>query len=99
MKTYIYVLKLNPKLYDDKAWTKEDHEAVESHYLRLKTDFFKGFILHVGRTEDPKNDGFGIVIFHADTFEEAEDYMRKDPAVMGSQMEASVFEYKSVFHR
>ena len=99
MKTYIYVLKLSERLYEDSAWTKEDNEAVESHFLRLKEDFFKGFILHVGRTEDPKNDGFGIVIFHASSIEEAEDYMLKDPAVIGKQMTATLFEYKSVFHR
>lgn len=99
MKTYIYYLKLDPRLYDDNAWTKEDNQAVENHYLRLKEDFYKGFILHVGRTEDPTHNGFGIVIFNANNKEEADEYTKKDPAVIGKQMTAECFEYRSVFHR
>jgi uncharacterized protein YciI len=98
MKTFVYKLKLNERLYDEKAWTDVDHSAVEAHFERLKEDFLKGFILHVGRTEDPRYDGFGLVIFHAKDEEEAHAYMMKDPAIIGGQMTGKVFEYKPIFH-
>ncbi|HAX03826.1 MAG: hypothetical protein A2Y45_08095 [Tenericutes bacterium GWC2_34_14] len=99
MKTFIYQLKLDPRLYDNHAWTDEGKKAVECHYIRLKEDFEKGIIIHVGRTEDPTYDGFGIVVFNALSIEEAKAYMLDDPAVKGGQMTAKVFPYKQAFHQ
>lgn len=79
MKTYMYILKLSERLFLDSAWTDEDNLAINNHFLRLKNDFTKGIVLHVGRTEDPKNDGFGFVVFVAENDELAEKYMNKDP--------------------
>lgn len=94
---YIYVLKLCERLYDDASWTDEDNIAVERHFHRIKEDYEKGKIIHVGRTTDPKNDGFGLVVFQADDLEEANQYMENDPAIIGGQMTGKVFEYKVVF--
>ena len=99
MKTFIYQLKLDPSLYEDRAWADEDHKAVELHFLRLKEDYEKGLVIHVGRTEDPTKDGFGIVIFYAENIEDAKTYMLADPAVKGGQMTAEVFPYKQAFHQ
>jgi uncharacterized protein YciI len=99
MKTFIYQLKLDPRLYEESAWTDVDNKAVELQFLRLKEDFEKGKIIHVGRTEDPTYDGFGIVIFYAENLEEAHHYMLEDPAVNGGQMTAKVFSYKQAFHQ
>lgn len=97
MKTYAYVLKLNQRLYDESAWTKEDNEAVSEHFIRLKTDYEKGLVLHVGRTEDPRWDGFGFVVYHAENDEEAKHYAERDPAVIHGQMSVTYFPYKVVF--
>ena len=83
----------------DTVWTDFDKQSVEAHFDRLKEDFSKGFIHHVGRTEDPTGEGFGIVIFQANNLEEATDYMMKDPAIMHGQMTGKVFEYRLVFHK
>lgn len=97
MNTYIYVLKLSKRLQDEDARTKSDENALEAHFDRIKKDHQSGKIIHVGRTENPNQDGFGLVVFKANTLEEAIDYMNADPAVMGKQMSATVFPYKHIF--
>jgi uncharacterized protein YciI len=96
MNTYIYVLKLSERLYDEQAWTKSDEQAVQAHFNRIKADFELGKIIHVGRTENPNQDGFGLVIFKANSLEEANAFMNADPAVIGKQMSATVFPYKQI---
>lgn len=97
MATYIYVLRLIARLTDEKAWTKADEIAVEHHYQRIKRDYERGIVLHVGRTEDTGLHGFGIVIYSADSDQDAEQYMLGDPAVIGGQMTATYQRYKLIF--
>lgn len=96
MNTYIYVLKLSERLYDDQAWTTFDNEVVNDHFMRIKKDFESGKILHVGRTEDPTNGGFGLVVFKAKSLDEALLYMNTDPAVIHKQMTATLYPYKHI---
>src|SRR6266480_2391746 len=35
-KEFIYVLRLVPRLYDDKNWTKEDNAVLERHFARFQ---------------------------------------------------------------
>ena len=95
---YIYVLRLNPDYYDEEAWTDEVNQIIEAHFQRLKDDYEKGKIIHVGRTTDPKDDGFDIVIYHVNSDEEAKDYMGNDPAILVGLMTGTYQEYKVVFH-
>jgi uncharacterized protein YciI len=97
MKTYAYVLKLDPRLYDESSWTDEDNKAVNDHFLRLQNDYQLGKVLHVGRTEDPTYEGYGFVVYQAENDVEAKKYMEDDPAVKGGQMTASYQSYKVVF--
>jgi len=97
--TYIYVLKLKSTYYDDDTWTDDVNQIIEDHFIRLKNDFESGKVIHVGRTEDPKNDGFGLVIYHADHDEEAKTYMENDPAIKKGMMTGTYQRYKVVFDR
>ena len=97
MTTYAYILKLVPRLYDAKAWTKAENETIDAHFMRLKEDYGLGVVLHVGRTSDPAFDGFGFVVFQAGNEEEAHAYANKDPAVIAGIMTVSVKEYKLIF--
>lgn len=99
MSIYCYVLTLDPRLYNDHAWTDEDNQTVEHHFLRLKYDFEMGKLLHVGRTDDPSHGGFGIVIYEAKDEIDAKRYMEEDPAIIGNQMKGTCFLYRSIFHR
>lgn len=97
MKEYIYILKLIPRLYDDNNWTEEDNLMIDKHYNRIKTDFYNNKIIHVGRTIDPANGGFGLVIYYAENDQKAEEYMLQDPAVEAKIMTATYHEYKVIF--
>lgn len=97
MQTYVYKLKLNTTYYEDTNWTDDVNQIIESHYNRLKADFNMGLLKHVGRTSDPKGEGFGLVIFDSTSFEDALNYMNDDPAVKAGIMTAELFEYKWIF--
>jgi uncharacterized protein YciI len=93
MKTYIYVLKLIPRLQVESNWTKGDEELVTMHFNRLKSDSEKGIVKLAGRTDNTDETGFGIVIFESDSIETARTYMESDPCVTGGIMTADVFLY------
>jgi len=95
---YVYVLKLKKVYYTDDAWTDEVNQIIEAHFIRLKNDFETGKVIHVGRTENPKDDGFGLVIYHADHDHEAKTYMENDPAIIHGIMTGTYQKYKVVFN-
>ncbi|MCK8059312.1 MULTISPECIES: YciI family protein [unclassified Fusibacter] len=94
MKQYLYMLKLVDRIVKSNTWTKEDEEIVGEHFLNLKTLTEKGVVLLAGKTDRETDDGFGIVILKADSKEQAEEIMRKDPAVKKGIMTATLFEYQ-----
>ena len=97
MQTYVYKSKLKPTYYENSNWTDDVNQIVESHFNRLKADFNMGLLKHVGRTIDPKGDGFGLVIFDSTSLDEALKYMADDPAIKAGIMTAKLFEYKWIF--
>lgn len=97
MREYIYVLKLIPRLHEEKNWTKSDEDIISQHFLRLKKFCEEGIVFTAGKTVDDK--GFGIVIFSAENEEEATQFMRDDPAVKLGIMSAELFPYRTALAR
>src|SRR5687767_8763547 len=67
-KQFVYVLKLTPRLLDEKNWTEKDNQIVGSHFRRLQQLHKEGRVILAGRTlneSDPSQ--FGVVIFEADS--------------------------------
>ena len=89
-KVFIYVLKLVPRLHDDKKWTKEDKEALDRHFTQLKEAAKSGVVIAAGRTQEPGDKTFGIVIFRASDEAAAEKFMKGDPAVVAKLMKAEL---------
>lgn len=94
METYIYVLKLIPRLNNSDNWTKKDEELVDMHFDKLKKDKERGIVILAGRTENTDDQGFGIVIFYSKNFDDARKYMQDDPAVKGKVMTAEIYKYR-----
>lgn len=93
-KQFIYVLKLIPRLLNEKNWTKQDSQIVGRHFTRLKQFHKEGKVILAGRTlneSDPSQ--FGVVIFEADSGEEAQRFMEEDDAVKEKIMTAQVFPF------
>jgi len=89
-KEFIYVLRLVPRLYDDKNWTKEDNAALERHFARFQEAIKSGQLILAGRTKEPGDKTFGIAIFIASDETAARAFMEADPAVSGGLMTAEL---------
>ena len=98
MNTYIYILRLIPRLYNDNAWSNSDDEIVNKHFNRLKTDYEKHIVIHAGRTDDTMDNRFGIVIFWANDINEATLYMLDDPAIQNQIMTGEVYLYRMAIY-
>src|SRR5215207_6543457 len=86
-KQFIYVLKLTPRLLDEKNWTEQDNAVVGRHFRRLQQLHKEGRVLLAGRTlneSDPSQ--FGVVVFEAASEEEARAVMEADDAVKAKIM-------------
>jgi uncharacterized protein len=93
-KPFIYMLKLVPRLYDDKKWTKEDKETLDRHFTQLQEATKSGQLILAGRTQEPGNKTFGIVIFRASDEAAAQKFMESDPAVVAKLMTAELHPFQ-----
>ena len=89
-KEFIYVLRLVPRLYDDKNWTKEDNGVLERHFARFQEAIKSGQLILAGRTKEPGDKTFGIAIFRASGEAAARAFMEADPAVSAGLMTAEL---------
>jgi uncharacterized protein YciI len=93
-KQFIYILKLIPALLDEKKWTTEEEAIVERNFKKLQGLLGEGKLILAGKTNGLDENTFGIVIFEADSEEEAKFIMENDPAVAEGIMKAELFPYK-----
>jgi uncharacterized protein YciI len=89
-KEFIYVLRLVPRLYDDKNWTKEDNAVLERHFARLQEASKSGQLILAGRTKEPGDKTFGIAILKASDEAAARAFMEVDPTVSAGLMTAEL---------
>jgi uncharacterized protein YciI len=87
---FIYVLRLVPRLHDDKNWTKEDNAALHQHFSRFQEATKSGQLILAGRTKEPGDKTFGIAIFRASDEAAAKKFMESDPAVVAKLMTAEL---------
>lgn len=92
-KQYLYILKLVPRLHDPKAWTERDNASVAKHFERLQDATKQGKVILAGRTDEPLDKTFGLVVFEAASDEAAIDFMQTDPTVTAGVMTAALHPY------
>jgi uncharacterized protein len=97
LKQFIYVLKLVPRLHDDKAWTDADKAVIGKHVANFQAAVKSGQLLLAGRTLDPGDKTFGIAIFTAPDAAAAEAFMKADPCVAGGVMTATLHPFHAAF--
>ena len=85
-KQFLIILRLTPRLYDDKAWTDTDKAAVTAHFQRLKAATAAGQVLLAGRTPEPGDKTMGLVVFTAEDEPTARAFMLGDPCVAAGVM-------------
>ncbi len=90
MSTYICVVKLvRPELLEDMS--PEQGAIMERHFGRLQQGVREGKVVLAGPCT---NGAFGIVVYDADSEEEAAAYMDEDPAVQGGLMTAELHPFR-----
>jgi uncharacterized protein len=90
---FLYVLRLVPRLHDDKAWTAADNAVVGRHFNRLKAASDRGQVILAGRTKEAGDKTMGLVIFESADESAARDFMNSDPAVVEKIMTATLHPY------
>lgn len=86
-----WILRLTPRLHDDKAWTKADGELVSRHAKRLKALHAQGKVVFAGRAATDGAHTFGIVVLAPSVDStEARALMLADDAVAGGIMTAEL---------
>ena len=98
-KQFIYVLKLVPRLHDDKAWTEADKAIGSRHFAHLTAATKAGQVILAGRTLASGEKTFGLVIFEAADEAAARAFMNSDPAVAEKIMTAEVHPYLVALQR
>ena len=96
---FIYILKLIPALLDEKNRTAKEEAIVARHFAKLKGLLEEGKLILAGKTVGLDERTFGVVIFEADSEEEARFLMETDPAVEEGIMTAELFPYRFALWR
>jgi len=74
--------------------TPDEERIVGEHFAYLEDLTEKGTVLLAGRTLNVDADTFGIIIFQAETEDDAQKVMENDPAVVQGVMLAKLFPYR-----
>ncbi len=74
--------------------TPEEKAIVSEHFAHLEALTEQGVMLLVGRTQDNSPRTFGVVIFQAESEEQAREIMNNDPAVVKGIMHAELFPFR-----
>jgi uncharacterized protein YciI len=99
LQQYVYVLRVAPALHDEAKWTQADHDAVSRHFTRLSAATKTGQVIFAGKTSEPLNVTFGLVVFEAASAEAARQFMETDPAVVAGVMTATLHPYALALQR
>ena len=90
---YLYVLRVAPALHDQARWTQADDDAVSRHFTRLADGVKAGKVIFAGKTTEPLDTTFGLVVFEAASEAAARQFMESDPAVVAGVMSATLHPY------
>jgi uncharacterized protein YciI len=91
---FLYVLRLVPRLHAETTWTGVDHAIVGRHFSYLQAAAARGQVVVAGRTAEPLDRTFGLVIFEAADEAAARAFMAADPAVAERIMTAELHPYR-----
>ena len=99
VQQYVYVLRVAPALHDQAKWTQADNDAVSRHFARLAAAVKTGQVIFAGRTTEPLDTTFGLVVFEAASEDAARQFMESDPAVVAGVMSATLHPYALALQR
>lgn len=96
---FVYVLKVSPAFHEAGKWTQKENEAVGRHFARLAEATKAGKVIFAGKTSEPFDLTFGLVVFEAVNEADARQFMESDPAVVAGVMSATLHPYALALQR
>ena len=93
MSSYLYRLTLRRELLG-RPMTPDEAATQKKHLYYLTAARDQGIVLAAGRTDEPAERTFGLVLFNADSDATAQDFMANDPAIAGKLMDAELFPFR-----
>ncbi len=99
LQQFVYVLKVSPSLHDASKWTQKENDAVARHFARLEEATAAGRVIFAGKTSEPLEATFGLVVFEAEDEKAARQFMEADPAVVAGVMSATLHPYVLALQR
>lgn len=91
---YLYKIQpVRPEMLTGEP-TVEEQRIVGLHFEYLKKLTGQGIVVLAGRTLNTDHSSFGIVIFKADSEEQARSIMHNDPAVQNRVMRGELYPYR-----
>lgn len=88
--TFVYLVRPTRANFNETS-TPEEDAVVGEHFTRLKNMLTSGDLILAGPCTDA---AFGIVIFRAESMDEARTIMNEDPAVKAGIFSAELHEYR-----
>ncbi len=96
---YVYVLHVAPRFQNEESWTETENQVVARHFERLALTVKSGQVILAGRTNEPLDTTFGLVIFEAGSETAAREFMHSDPVVVAGLMTATLHPYAVALQR
>lgn len=96
---FIYILRVANKFHEQSSWTDKENAIVGRHFSRLAAATQAGQVVLAGRSNEPLDKTFGVVIFEADNEAAARQFMNADPAVEAGVMTATLHPYVIALQR
>lgn len=92
---FICFIELNEKFANPSEWTEETKEIISAHSNLMDMLVEDGKLIFAGRTDSVQddNDLIGVVLFKADSIEEARAIMSRDPGVLNLVQRSRVFPF------
>lgn len=99
LEQFVYVLQVAPQFQEKAAWTATEDAVIAQHFERLSLAAKSGQVILAGRTMEPLDKTFGLVIFEAESESAAAEFMKNDPAVIAGLMTATLHRYAVALQR
>ena len=94
VEQYLYKIQPTRPAMLTEGPTPEEETILSGHFRYLKDLTNRGVVILAGRTLNTDKSSFGIVIFKANSEEEARERMNDDPAVKQGVMRAELYPYR-----
>ena len=94
MQQYLYKIQpVRPEMLTEGP-TETESQIVSDHFSYLKDLMERGAVILAGRTQNNDYSSFGIIIFKAESEDQAREIVRNDPAVKNNVMRAELYPYR-----